>query len=569
MFREILAKARKRNKYREREEGGQLGLFGAAVASNLDTKADSHERARDQHYNQSRGGARGDGLSGLRREHAAAADVHQKAADAHRRGSPHAAGLSRKAGDASARADAHPKSKASRAAAAAHRLEEAKRIAADRPPHGFRPAPGSKKGGWTDGNGHYWYPGHGIGKVGTRTAHTKERGKDAARSEHAHMQSKHETAAAEHDAEARDMHRSPENREKHREAAVAHVQAAMAHGQSSKTAGRGKVSAFRGSRADQLSEAVDDHEREEYKGKRAHHEAQAEHHGAQEGPEHAKAAEAHRWAAEQYRYAGRSGPDHKALVSEGATQATASAGGLNKEPEQPEQPEQAVPAKKTATVAEKLFSWYPNLRGKWGGKVEVVGDYGHPNARGEVVIRNEQGAEMAVKRELLKLDEGSAEAAQQAKKLTREAEEARGRVAAEEADYGRKMRGGGAVRYGAHDRPISSFSVPKGHTEIGDHPDFKHGTVTYPKALDKADAKRLGLKEIPGEAKTREVVQAAVDGMSSHASDHVEMSEDEPGYFKQVVGHYIEAHNVHMSRDDLAPKVEAALREIARQTGGG
>lgn len=35
-----------------------------------------------------------------------------------------------------------------------------KKRAVQRAPKGYRPAPGSKKGGWTDGRGHYWYPNH-------------------------------------------------------------------------------------------------------------------------------------------------------------------------------------------------------------------------------------------------------------------------------------------------------------------------------------------------------------------------------------------------------------------------
>ena len=55
--------------------------------------------------------------------------------------------------------------------------------------------------------------------------------------------------------------------------------------------------------------------------------------------------------------------------------------------------------------------------------------------------------------------------------------------------------------------------------------------------------------------------------MEDYAADHVEMADDDPTYFKQMVGHHIDEANVHMSRDELAPKVEATLRAKAKHPG--
>jgi 3'-phosphoadenosine 5'-phosphosulfate sulfotransferase (PAPS reductase)/FAD synthetase len=114
--------------------------------------------------------------------------------------------------------------------------------------------------------------------------------------------------------------------------------------------------------------------------------------------------------------------------------------------------------------------------------------------------------------------------------------------------------------YGARLRPVGSATVPPGYTAIDSHGDFKHGTVTYEAPIE--DPKHYGLVEIPSARRRLQVLAAAVADLKEYAAEHVEEAADDPGYFEQVVGHYIDKAGVHMDRAELAADVEAALRGL-------
>lgn len=117
--------------------------------------------------------------------------------------------------------------------------------------------------------------------------------------------------------------------------------------------------------------------------------------------------------------------------------------------------------------------------------------------------------------------------------------------------------------YGALHRPIGFASVPRGFTEIGAHPDFRHGTVTYPQALKPDEAAHLGLREIPTPARHAEITEAVTDGFRKYASKHLDMADRDPHYFKRKVGQHLDPHNAHMGYDEVAGLVETRLRAEA------
>jgi hypothetical protein len=384
---------------------------------------------------------------------------------------------------------AHASSKA-RLAAAQERLGGAKAKAADKPPAGFHPAPRSKKGGFTDGHGQYWYPGKGVARAGEHGGSHKQ---DSLHAEHMKHAERHHEASREHASMADDRHRSVEVRQLHAMARDDHEAAAVFHrgGAMDPSGPVDTIQHGRGvsGRADNKSENADRQERSEHHKALDYHAAQAEKHEAAakaaKDPHHMRAHQlargAHDDAAQLHRAGGRVGIGSHKPFAEASDKASAAT---------------------------------------------------------ETADRVDRDRKRAAAGEASKLD----------------------KVKAADAARDSEPHTITSVVYGAHDRPVSFASVPSGYSSVGDHPDFKHGTVTYNGPLDTAEAKRLGLREIPTDQRKAAVVQAAVADLSEYAADHLEMANDDPTYFKQMVGHYIDTHNVHMSRDELAPQVEAALK---------
>jgi len=51
----------------------------------------------------------------------------------------------------------------------------------------------------------------------------------------------------------------------------------------------------------------------------------------------------------------------------------------------------------TVKLHSKMFRWYPNLAADWSGPLTVIGEYSHRQTSGEVVVKNSNGATMAVR----------------------------------------------------------------------------------------------------------------------------------------------------------------------------
>mgnify|MGYP003641680562 CR=1 FL=1 len=193
--------------------------------------------------------------------------------------------------------EAKPKKPAAKVKAAKERLAGAVGRG-DKPPSGYRPAPKSRKGGWTDGHGSYWYPGKGVQRAGE---HEGEHGDDSAVA-HASERADHHRAQADHHKEAsKDEHRSAESRKKHADAHRSHREAGMSMDSLSRHrayAGmaRGNQMAAReespwvkeaagkaSEKATEAGDAADDHDKDEWdktaarhESKRAQHERAAE-----------------------------------------------------------------------------------------------------------------------------------------------------------------------------------------------------------------------------------------------------------------------------------------------------
>jgi hypothetical protein len=115
--------------------------------------------------------------------------------------------------------------------------------------------------------------------------------------------------------------------------------------------------------------------------------------------------------------------------------------------------------------------------------------------------------------------------------------------------------------YGAIHRPPTSAAVPKGG-KTGEHEDFRHGTVTYAKPLDSAEAKRLGLVEIPSDARKEAVIGAVADDLREYANAHLEMHGSDSSYIEGEVRNRLRDHNVHgIDHAEAAKKVVAELRK--------
>ena len=156
---------------------------------------------------------------------------------------------------------AAPKPKATKASAAA-KLAGAVKAAGDHAPRGYRPAKGSKKGGWTDGRGHYWYPGHGP-KGASRHMLSDEHYADSAED---NQHSAHSAAIEEHGARADDVHMPPFLRRAHAAAKAAHE--------------AGLADPSKGLVAPQLSRRANIAESEHHKEAAADHEKASDEHGA-------------------------------------------------------------------------------------------------------------------------------------------------------------------------------------------------------------------------------------------------------------------------------------------------
>ena len=622
------------------------------------------------------------------KQHRAAADAHENASVLHAAGHADAGRASVEAlaasdavaggrGATSSGDDARDRREGEargRVAQAKAKLDAAKKKAGDKPPSGYYPAKRSKKGGFTDGKGNYWYPGKGAKPAG---AHDGEHGKDAALAHHDERRAHHDEMALEHKKAAADPYRTMESRGKHADAERKHHHAAVHHGAAHADIRAGRVEPSEPKShvtlAGTTSEWADNHDREVWDDEDAAHKVQAEKHRAAAkkwGDERGRGAlrQQHEHAADMHDEAhrhGRGSIDTQArdAFSSRATKASEDARQMERRagPSQRDALDAHTAYKKTKGAlgtdlveyleqnkykvphgAHDLSSLTDKELRKLNGQVrnalnapgtdptsyEPEDDY--PEDSRDTAVRERYKAQaVRTRRQARKaasalnaeadrrLNEGHKDKPKKRKRdpryeadsshdeaMTREAaqmdadgvphpREGYERKARERASLKSKASGGfkdsaevdaafesgdpmgleanpnaaqneaASVTYGAHDRPISSVSVPKGHTEIGDHPDFKHGTVTYPNALDPAEAKRLGLMEIPTEARRKEVHDAAVADLSEYAGGHLEMADEDPAYFKQMVGQHIDAANVHMSRDELAPMVEASLRRAS------
>jgi hypothetical protein len=334
-------------KMKAREDAGQMTMFGDMVAAATEAKApkpasghvprapnpgpkeptpgEKHSkraathRAQAAHHEREGAAARvsGESTSAMPRsrhfhaahQHSQAASANETAARSHGRGSKEAYVATSDAKAASGRADlassrapggsvgrhGEPGGRGDGAAEAkikeaAGRLARAKTKAAatlnDRPPSGYYAAKRSKKGGFTDGQGNYWYPGKGTAKAGE---HAGAHGLDSAEAHHSTASVSHAELAAHHRDASSDRNRSVEARGLHKMAHDAHHEAATAHGTAASRAeasdrdrlddardhakGRGAAGAMAGDKAD-------DHDRDAWDRADQHHESEAKRHDA-------------------------------------------------------------------------------------------------------------------------------------------------------------------------------------------------------------------------------------------------------------------------------------------------
>ena len=129
---------------------------------------------------------------------------------------------------------------------------------------------------------------------------------------------------------------------------------------------------------------------------------------------------------------------------------------------------------------------------------------------------------------------------------------------------------GGPTTYGGQNRPLGFGSVPSGHSGFGEHPNFRHGTVTYPKALSDEDARSYQLTRIAPEGEHGALADKVADGMKEYASEYVELGQDDPKAYQQGIRQHVERHlhetNTHADVEALAGEVQ---KRIEAHAAGG
>ena len=119
--------------------------------------------------------------------------------------------------------------------------------------------------------------------------------------------------------------------------------------------------------------------------------------------------------------------------------------------------------------------------------------------------------------------------------------------------------------YGAIHRPPGFATVPKGHTAMGAHPDFKtFGTVTYDSPLSLRDQEHYSLVHIPTEKQMAVAVDKVLvaSSMDDYPAEWVAEQADDPQGFAIGIGHYIDKLNIHADRDVMAAAIVERLKEV-------
>ena len=120
-------------------------------------------------------------------------------------------------------------------------------------------------------------------------------------------------------------------------------------------------------------------------------------------------------------------------------------------------------------------------------------------------------------------------------------------------------------RYGVHNRPVMFATVPRPKEyELGEHPDFRHGTVSYSTPLTRQEMEQYELSYLP----EPDEVNVFVDG---YARQLAEEYGDDPDIMREVhddatlvemaVGAAIDKRGWHLKRADIARRVVQRLAE--------
>ena len=114
--------------------------------------------------------------------------------------------------------------------------------------------------------------------------------------------------------------------------------------------------------------------------------------------------------------------------------------------------------------------------------------------------------------------------------------------------------------YGAALRPPGYASVPDGFVSFGPHPDFRHGTVTYPRRLTLEEQRHFDLVKIPNDADVAALVEALIERLGEHAGAWLELLATHPREARSMVGGDFDKHMLHVPVDAVVQRVAEELR---------
>lgn len=128
-----------------------------------------------------------------------------------------------------------------------------------------------------------------------------------------------------------------------------------------------------------------------------------------------------------------------------------------------------------------------------------------------------------------------------------------------------------AATYGGQNRPLGFGTVPNGHTGFGEHPDFRHGTVSYDKPISPEDARSYQLDRVVDPKQHGWVARQVAEKMAPDAADYLEFGADDPQAFDQAirqrVGDYLHENGLHADVAEVAKTVKKRLEEHAKRQG--
>ncbi len=115
-------------------------------------------------------------------------------------------------------------------------------------------------------------------------------------------------------------------------------------------------------------------------------------------------------------------------------------------------------------------------------------------------------------------------------------------------------KGGWHYVYGMQNRPIGSFTVPKGYTSTAAHPAFRHGTVTYDNPLSPDEQRSFELKPIASAEGRKKVIAHGIESLAEYRDEYAELLEEPDGrrMIEPAIRQAFDSLGAHIENHDAA-----------------